>query len=283
MQNVEFTTGPGGTGNQLQAWCESSCTSSSTSTWWVNLGSNILAAYPSTGNTITIYMNFMPGSVMSPTGPTGEAPQISGTYAQYDNGASVFGYYNNFISSGSVSGFTSGGGFTATASNGLTLNSIGGTSNTGYVYTSTSYYNTNFVYEAYGEAQQQVTAGSIDFGTSVQTNANYMQNYEFGLWLWGSGSYNWETYCLGNCNSGTSPAPNLNQFYVLTTAVTPSTCNYLVNYNNVGTLSYGSSSVNPSYIGFHMDKGNVQLYYWMRIRAYSPNNVMPSASLGAVA
>ena len=90
--NVEFTTGSYATGTPLQAWVESNASSSSTHTIvWVNLPYSI-SGYGST----TIYMNVMPTPVMSSGGPTGEAPQLSPTYAEYDNGASVFNFYDNF-------------------------------------------------------------------------------------------------------------------------------------------------------------------------------------------
>jgi len=88
LQNIEFTVGsPAPTGAVLQAWIESGNSPSSTSTiYWVNLGNNIIPA----NGTITIYMNFMSSAVLSATGPTGTAPDISTTYAQYDNGGLVF-------------------------------------------------------------------------------------------------------------------------------------------------------------------------------------------------
>ena len=89
--NVKFTTGPLATGSTLQAWVESGASNTATSTIvWVLFPSGIAS-----GST-TIYMNFMTSNVMSSSGPTGEAPQLSSTYAQYDNGASVFPFYDNF-------------------------------------------------------------------------------------------------------------------------------------------------------------------------------------------
>ena len=155
MSNVKFTTGTGGTGTALQAWCESSCTSSSTSTWWVNLGADTMAASPGPGNSITIYMDFMPSSIMSSSGPTGEAPQIPGTYAQYDNGANIFNYYNDFISSSSLTGWNTQPGVGISANHGLTITSSGSNIGTESPYSLVP----PFVYEAYGEAK--VASGCI--------------------------------------------------------------------------------------------------------------------------
>ncbi|MGC8580714.1 MAG: hypothetical protein ACP5MB_11780, partial [bacterium] len=49
------------------------------------------------GGSITIYMGFAPITENLLNGKTvGEAPQLSPTYGQYDDGASVFNFYDNF-------------------------------------------------------------------------------------------------------------------------------------------------------------------------------------------
>ena len=90
--NVEFTTAPEGGGSLIEAWVESNATSSSKATIvWVKLPTAI-----GEHNTTTIYLDFMNFPVLSRGGPTGEAPELSATYAQYDNGALVFNFYDNF-------------------------------------------------------------------------------------------------------------------------------------------------------------------------------------------
>ena len=92
--NVEFTTGPGGTGNPVQAWIETNASNTATHTIvWVNLSSAIWAYGQD-----KIYLDFMPSNnkVISPAGPTGEAPTLSASYGQYDNGGKVFEFYDNF-------------------------------------------------------------------------------------------------------------------------------------------------------------------------------------------
>ena len=88
LDNIQFTVGsPAPTGTILQAWIESGNSSSDTNTvYWVNLANNVVPA----NGTLIIYMNFMGSSQLSTTGPTGVAPDISTTYAQYDNGGLVF-------------------------------------------------------------------------------------------------------------------------------------------------------------------------------------------------
>lgn len=85
--NVEFTyNAPAGSGGTaLQAWIESGASNTASSTVvWVNIPAGIAA----NANAV-VYMNFVSGNVMSASGPTGEASQLSGTYGEYDNIAQV--------------------------------------------------------------------------------------------------------------------------------------------------------------------------------------------------
>ena len=69
---------------------------------------------------------------------TGEAPQLSPTYGEYDNGKKVFYYYNNFKNATDLSGTSTSYPFTyanAISNDGLTIN-YGGYAN--YVYADTS-------------------------------------------------------------------------------------------------------------------------------------------------
>lgn len=49
--------------------------------------------------TSTVYMDFMGSNIMSSSGPTGEAAELSASYGQYDNGPAVFNHYDSFIGS----------------------------------------------------------------------------------------------------------------------------------------------------------------------------------------
>lgn len=91
--NVEFTTGPNATGEVLLAWVESNPSNSATNTTvWVKLNKSIGAS----GGTNTIWMDTLTGNIMSQSGPTGEAPQLSTYWGAYDDGAQVFNFYSDF-------------------------------------------------------------------------------------------------------------------------------------------------------------------------------------------
>jgi hypothetical protein len=86
----------------LYAWLESctpSCTTSATSaTAWVRLASQVTG----NGGTLTIYMVFLIQTTTFDGNYWGEAPTLSALYGQYDNGANVFNFYDNFAGTGGL-------------------------------------------------------------------------------------------------------------------------------------------------------------------------------------
>ena len=292
--NVEFTAGNSvnGPGNTiLYAWCESGCTNSAASIVWVNLGSDTMAANGVAGNTITIYMNFMPTNVMtSNTAYTGEAPQLYGgnyaqsSYAQYDNGASVFSYYQSW---GGLSSLPSGWSNAATISENFgaaytVFNSAQNEGGAAYTAAPPSLTSYPFVFELYGNMYQSGNAGGNAYGVGPQATPAGGDN---GIWLsvgiatpapqmswWG-----------GQTNVVSSPAfydVDSDKVYTIT-AISSTVATAYENYafafsNTVGAISGLSDiSIVPN------NPGPITAY-WIRSRAYPPNGVMPSASLSAV-
>jgi hypothetical protein len=90
LQNVEFVDGQG---HVIPSWLESGDSSDATQTiYWVQLSGGLAA-----GASTTIYLAFAPTSTnLLNSVTTGEAPQLSSTYAEYDDGADVFPNYQNF-------------------------------------------------------------------------------------------------------------------------------------------------------------------------------------------
>ena len=62
-------------------------------------------------------------NLFSSNGHIGEAPQLSSTYAEYDNGVNVFPYYWNFAGTTLPSSFTTAGTGSYIQNNGITINS----------------------------------------------------------------------------------------------------------------------------------------------------------------
>ena len=120
-QNVEFFYY---NGSIIPSWLESYTTSGAI--WWLKL--------PSISNSMVIYMGFAPLTTsLFNNVNTGEAPQLSATYGQYDDGAGVFSginsYYNNFKTSVSLSNWGTGSALAGgnpnkpCANNGMVFNS----------------------------------------------------------------------------------------------------------------------------------------------------------------
>ena len=159
-QNVEFFY-PNGT--VIPSWLENY--TSTHAIWWVKVGS-----IPASSS-ITIYMGFAPSSTnLFNSNNIGEAPQLSPTYAEYDDGANIFNYYTNFAGTSLPSGWgvTQYGGspFSYTVDNGLLLQT--GSSGLAVIQYTTRPFNfqTN-VLEALGAME---TNGCMEFGAGLLDN-----------------------------------------------------------------------------------------------------------------
>jgi hypothetical protein len=268
LQNVEFSTSPDGQGTVLDAWIESGASNTSTSTvYWVNLPSGIPAS-----NSITIYMNFMPSNVMSSSGPTGEAPQLSSTYAQYDDGASVFNFYDNFKGTTLSSVWTVPSGSNYQVNNGFIATPSAG--NTGAVYNPNAQETSSII------AEWCLNMSS----TSYPNNPSYFQLNRYS----GNSNMHW----LGT--SGSDELTNAgNQAKTVSITSTGTQVFGVWNDGSTVTWYYEGSSYTQSNVGIETDyiatgwayngqSYNFPTIYWVRIRAYPPNGVMPSVSFGSV-
>ena len=96
-------------GTELYAWLES--INSTSALYWIK-------SYEGS-STINMYVYPSTNNFFSSTGYLGEAPQLSSTYAEYDNGVKVFINYWNFIGSSLPSGWTIPSGSNYTVNNGF--------------------------------------------------------------------------------------------------------------------------------------------------------------------
>ncbi len=89
FQNVEFFYS---NGSIVPSWLQNY--TSTNATWWLKLSSI------SASSSKTVYMGFVSKSTnLFNTVNDGEAPQLSSTYAEYDDGAAIFLNYYNFFNS----------------------------------------------------------------------------------------------------------------------------------------------------------------------------------------
>ena len=284
LQNIEFTTGVAATGTVLQAWIESGASSTAVNTiYWIDMPPG---AVPANGNTI-IYMDFMTSNVMSSAGPTGEAPQISNTYAQYDNGANIFDNYQNFAGSSLWSGISSISGITLTQNNGLEI----ATTSTSTYYIMTNLRTTSpAIYDALVTAQNAGSSSNFQEGLVMDSSTPTSQNtgtspggtnYMFRLANGGGGYYQLvQGAAVLTGNNPLSPSYPYNSIESIQQSSTG------LSFNDIGyTLSASTTALTSGYVGFYSyttATGNTAFVQWLRTHAYPPGGVMPTASFGSV-
>jgi len=294
----------------LDAWLESctpSCTPSATSaSAWVKLTSAIAGS----GGTLTIYMVFLSTSTEFDGNYWGEAPTLSGTYGQYDNGANVFSDYGAFQGASLPSGWSVSG----------VASFVGGTSNTGGVRLTS---NSGNQYGAATSSKSFSTVGAC-FETSAEYNGGaddigqgfYSSGAGTGTGAYGPGTTNGNGYyasyeyysgskpalrqsttTLASAASQTMPTSGTNFLFMETCSTSGQiTMQYVTNTGSqyasgvysglttavtyTATISAGAST---SFLG--ASTGGTQSYtylFWDRVRANPPAGVMPSTSLGSL-
>ncbi len=259
FQNVEFFYA---NGTVIPSWLENY--TSSNALYWIKLPSVPAAT------SFTVYLGFAPTSTnLFNTNNIGEAPQLSSTYAEYDDGANVFTNYWNFAGTTLPSGWTQvGTGYSI--NNGFEFQSPGTASNNNYIE-STSTFSQGIITEAYIYPTNLGWVGFSQFGT-----------YSSGgvLFYYYPGQNGWEVYNGNQLHYTGNDAENT--YYILS-AITPgSRYAYLaVNYQILilSSSGYIANSNGNLYVG---DGGGTGTMYWLRVRAYPPNGVMPSVSFGSV-
>jgi hypothetical protein len=282
LDNIEFFY-PNGT--VIPSWLESCSTtcsssgSSSTSTvYWLKLTSPIPA-----GGYAYIYMGFAPTSVnMFGGGNNGEAPQLSPTYAEYDDGKNVFSYYQAF---GGLSSLPTGWSETPEAPT-LAFNTQNlAVTNTNSAYWEGIYENTPsglqsqpVIFDAYANI---FTASSSAYQTLIgEVSALNPAAYAYkNIGSNPSASSSTTLYIdVSGTGASSSYTIPINQYNVYSVADISSTDTIgYVNYANEVSSSTSESQTN-SY--FEAESGEPTTFQlgWIRARAYPPSGVMPSAT-----
>ena len=294
---------------ELDSWlesCNSTCgTSATAATVWVLLPSSISA-----GGFLTIYMAFYPKSTEFDGNYWGEAPQLSTTYAQFDNGRSVFSFYDNFAGtslSSQWSSVTNGG--SVTVDNGLTISNTAGTF-CGY----------SSVTEIDSQVPTAQFTGPKVFDINFQAGQGLGPNFRFGFrdtdlcnvqdgntgdgvtadFGWSGGTVDYSsgpTYTAGiqiattdggngRFSLSTTSLTAYTAYNTFTIAATSDNAQFFLNYQATSPASISANL--PAYsssIGIGVEQNydttpvNVD---WIRTRAYPPNDVMPGATFGSL-
>jgi len=262
------------TDGQLYAWLES-ISSGGTATIWVKIPSSI----PVNG-TYQLYM--IQDSTLPMDGVYwGEAPQLSGTYAQYDNGASIFPFYDNFAGTSLNTSKWSVNGITYNVNNGFSA--ISSAAGGDGVWTPSANYSPPIILDFYGNPY---ASDGVWAETGFVATTSPYSTYNDGTFIQGySGNiFGQQHVNISSTNSGNLATSNVgNQIWTVIWA-SSTTSNYQLNYGNTQTLS-SDAPYPPLAIGLVKANNGTSspTYYvqWLRTRAYPPNGVMPSISFGA--
>ncbi len=272
LQNVEFFYS---NGTIIPSWIESgnSYTSNSTIYWLrvnrITSGSNlgIFMGFTATGENLFNSLNI------------GEAPQLSGTYGEYDDGANVFMLYSNFTGPGFSPGwwFTSyKGGGTYTLSDGATV-STNGTDPWAEIYsTSTSLqrFPASVYTDLISASNIKLLPGIGIYGDNNLASTGYGLHY-YGLAKGGA----------GGGGEQVSPTPPSLTFGVM--GISWISNNTEVSWINETptVLHLAQIGITAPYAGIGIGEANsapssTVTFQWARVQAAPPNGVMPAALFG---
>ena len=250
-------------GQFVPAWLES--INNGTATIWIKMPVSIPA---NSSITLNLYAN---ASLNFDGVYWGEAPQLSSTYGQYDNGSNIFIYYQNFAGTSIPSGWTANSYTNAIINNGLKINS--NTANQWAVFTYSPTFNPQTtVADFYAYATN--SSSGVQFGwDNISPVFQYIidSSTSYGLL-----NYNGTAYTKIAISGGL-----YSSYQVWSVGGTDSTGSWAtLNYGNMvtNTSDYvASTSVN---IGVNVLSNSVYgMIQWVRIRAYPPNGVMPTVEL----
>jgi hypothetical protein len=285
LGNIRFYQGS----TELYSWCESGCNTvtSTNAVFWVNIPGGIAA-----GTNVVVNMYFLSNTVEYDGLYAGEAPQLTlpTAYAQYDNGAKVFNFYDDFAGSTlNTNAWTPINGIlgTVAVSNELTLTDTGSGVNAYALVVSKSAYPPPQVEEAYmfsGILTNFVELAVSNTPSFSQADESTYAGY--GSFI-DSGSGNkpciaWQVLTSYGCTEFT---PAFSSFPVgvwgLVWPWTGSETAYFAGETVTSVSSY--LTLPSSYylsLGVGGNAGSVSSY-WARFRTYPPGGVMPAVSFGS--
>lgn len=278
MSNVEWFYSDG---SIIPSWMQNGNSNTATqTTFWLKL--NGIAASSSE----VIYIGFASTSTNLLNTVTGEAPQLSSTYGQYDSGSNVFQFYDNFagtaLNTAKWQTITSGSG-TETVSNGITVSESVLKTNM-FVASKSTYLGI-----ADGLITSQNTASfrgtGMELGTALPTGSGFVSGF---TWLVSTNSQPgdfMQSFTSASVGSTIASTPTVPGTPYILSAVWSATGaeSELVNYNTYLTASNSSFSLTSTYVILYAGSdgsniGTIKLQYVLD-RSLLPNNVMPSVTI----
>ena len=287
-QNVEFFYY---NGTVIPSWLESYNTTKGYAIWWIKI-----AEIPAASSE-TVYVGFAPTSTnLFNTVNDGEAPQIPcgstptsscSNYAEYDDGANVFNYYENFAGTATPSGWVLSG-VGIVQNNGVTVEQSTGV---GTLLTSANTYglDPNSILDFYGSitntAVNSYTLGAGYMSGPGGLSGASTSDYGVGAGIIGGTPNNWYALSVtggtqGNVNSGIQPSSKIVSVYWPNS----SSATILFDYASpIDITAHIPSTTQQIGIGGNNQETQILIVQYMRLRAYPPNGVMPSVTFGSVA
>jgi hypothetical protein len=276
LGNIRFYQGS----SELYSWCESGCTiGSGKAVFWVNIPSGIDA-----NSNMTVYMTFGANTLEYDGVYAGEAPQLSSSYAKYDNGAYVFPeLYVNFAGTSVPSGWARIGIPDVVISNGLAINGqyndgVGG----GEIYYSGFQMAVPGILDTYTSMSDSGWAAA-EVGMSSSQLASILGYASIG------GRQGNTTAIFYTTGYNALPSQPSAGYHIWSMLESPSMAAGQYDYNAGSQFSlsypnsapYGSLSIEGLAPNHNVASTATADTYWIRVRGYPPNGVMPSAAFGA--
>jgi len=266
--NFEFTYY---NGQVIPAWIEDN--TSGILLIWLKLSS--IPAYSS----ITIYLDIFSSNtnLLSASGTTGigESPSYSPVYGEYDDGASVFDFYDNFAGQ-SLNGnnWVYGGGGSIIVNNSVYET----TSSYIYIMTKKGFNPVNTILDEYSG---QATSNSYPVLSITIGNQNNSNGYFFiinnAYYDYSNGSYSYTKYLLGNVGEIMTGNTLSVSWQASNKEVRIIDYGYYDSgYGNISSSSYPLPSTVYYGIGLKMSSNGYINTTWFRVRAYPPYGIMPS-------
>ncbi len=281
LMNVEFFYA---NGTIIPSWLESGASSSGTSVYWLKIADPIQA-----GSQLGINVGFASTTTNLFDGQlVGESPQLSATYGAYDNGMWMFPYYQVWGGLSSLPvGWNFGGGAKASFQASYAILTDPGTNGDAEVSAPvpTTIGTTPYILD-YSGNQYLGSGGFVDcFGLEKATGCgNSAAGNEVGVSEQsGSPTLNLLTNGFEN-SSGIDDIASQNNVYTLE-LVNQFRAGMAFNYRQL-LMGTQANSITGTKLGFYW---HVQLccttnypvvVNWIRSRAYPPNNVMPTRTIG---
>ncbi len=275
FQNVEFFNGT--TGSVIPSWLENYSFSKNYALYWLNLSNGV----PASSTIASVYVGFASNTTnLFNTNTVGEAPELSATYGQYDNGAQLFKFYDNFAGSSLSAKWTVSGSWTYSVSNKISVTASPGSGD--YISSSTSFAYP-MVVDFYGTDYTSALA-MVGVGTSGCTACSNAA----GIYITGQADLLNIGAASGSSSTGSSDFPTVTGALTYTVEVVSTSQAY--GYSDYGSVQSVTQDIpaSPQPVMAFGEGGAAQSYspavflYWIRVRAYPPSNTMPAVSLGAL-